>query len=622
MGCSSSTVVRYQPLKQRDDDAGDVQDILPAERQPISAIHPTSHEVQDISTSALECEQEFAPPQIGATDHRARSDVEDISQQIELTDRSRSLRYALLAQHDLENQTSITGRYLKAQIVWTSEFKYDDGALSKHQVEERLEKKVKNSSSQDHDGTKILETLIHLEASEFVLGFSSHEVLDDNGCVSHYHPSIVISSEQGERRLEPLSRHLLWPEPEVGGLLKPLPEKLIVPDGLLKEETEKEKIEENSQEPSCCRACVQTMAEWFTAEANPAAIAAFRSMRGASQRDHLLGVVYDQTTTTWDVKILTGQTAMFWFELLCLDCVAWYADVLLDIKQLVLFARTAKMQYLLFNLAGMAAPVILSMHETVEWFNRPATPALDSLRHTANMSLNVLMGAMLGGIALQLQMLLLTLWSAKHRTRHPLLAGTKHAEVAESATSALVQANFLVCSIAEVDGFDEVGASDLLWLASSIAFSVFMLAFGFACRDKGTTRVLGHPGKLDWGGLLVVLICVRFMEVGSTILAINMFHVSARSHHFRVGGPMLVTILAMVSCVVFPHGTWPDVLAAVIAHPGQLLEAKSRLPLRGSLLLNGLSSGAVVLSQALVRSPAFTDPHAKARFNQDSLIAM
>ena len=107
---------------------------------------------------------------------------------------------------------------------------------------------------------------------------------------------------------------------------------------------------------------------------------------------------------------------------------AWYADVLLDIKQLVLFARTAKTQYLLFNLAGMAAPVILSMHETVEWFNRPASPALDSLRHTTGMSLNVLMGAMLGGIALQLQMLLLTLWSAKHRTRHPLLAGTKHAE--------------------------------------------------------------------------------------------------------------------------------------------------------------------------------------------------
>ncbi|CAK9072387.1 unnamed protein product [Durusdinium trenchii] len=138
-----------------------------------------------------------------------------------------------------------------------------------------------------------------------------------------------------------------------------------------------------------------------------------------------------------------------------------------------------------------------------------------------------------------------------------------------------------------------------------------MLGFGFACRDKGTTRVLGHPGKLDWGGLLVVLICVRFMEVGSTILAINMFHVSARSDRFRVGGPMLVATLAMVSCVVFPHGTWPDVLAAVIAHPGQLLEAKSRLPLWGSLLLNGLSSTAVVLSQALVRSPAFADPHAK-----------
>ena len=85
---------------------------------------------------------------------------------------------------------------------------------------------------------------------------------------------------------------------------------------------------------------------------------------------------------------------------------------------------------------------------------------------------------------------------------------------------------------------------------------------------------------------------------------------------------MLVATLAMVSCVVFPHGTWPDVLAAVIAHPGQLLEAKSRLPLWGSLLLNGLSSTAVVLSQALVRSPAFADPHAKARFNQDSLIAM
>ncbi|CAK9001009.1 unnamed protein product, partial [Durusdinium trenchii] len=463
MGCSSSTLVRHQPLKQRDDDAGDVQDILPAERQPISAVDPTSHEVQDISTSALEFQQEFAPPPIGATDHRARSDVQDISQQIELIDRS-SLRYALLAQHDLENQASIAGRYIKARTVWTSKWKYDDGgALSKHQVEdfglllsldfaeglqiqslvlvpkekqERLEKKVKNSSeNQDHDGTKILETVIHLEASEFVLGFSSQEVLDDNGCVSHYHPSIVITTEQGEPRLEPLSHHLLWPKPEVG-LIKTLPQKLTLPD-VLKEETE------IPQEPSCFTTCVRTMAEWFTAEADPAdnvaipmaeehgppmgAIAAFRSMRGTSQRDHLIGVVYDQTTC-WDVKVLTGQTAMFWFELLCLDCVAWYADVLLDIKQLVLFARTAKTQYLLFNLAGMAAPVILSMHETVEWFNRPASPALDSLRHTTGMSLNVLMGAMLGGIALQLQMLLLTLWSAKHRTRHPLLAGTKHAE--------------------------------------------------------------------------------------------------------------------------------------------------------------------------------------------------
>ena len=304
-------------------------------------------------------------------------------------DRS-SLRYALLAQHDLENQASIAGRYIKARTVWTSKWKYDDGgALSKHQVEdfglllsldfaeglqiqslvlvpkekqERLEKKVKNSSeNQDHDGTKILETVIHLEASEFVLGFSSqeawshlslltlcgqvrfriegcrrsgtrvfetaHEVLDDNGCVSHYHPSIVITTEQGEPRLEPLSHHLLWPKPEVG-LIKTLPQKLTLPD-VLKEETE------IPQEPSCFTTCVRTMAEWFTAEADPAdnvaipmaeehgppmgAIAAFRSMRGTSQRDHLIGVVYDQTTC-WDVKVLTGQTAMFWFELLCLDC--------------------------------------------------------------------------------------------------------------------------------------------------------------------------------------------------------------------------------------------------------------------------------------------------------------
>ena len=73
----------------------------------------------------------------------------------------------------------------------------------------------------------------------------------------------------------------------------------------------------------------------------------------------------------------------------------------------------------------------------------------------------------------------------------------------EAATSAFVQANYLVCALSGVEAFAdlELNPTDLGFLAASICLSCGMLGLGFASRDKSPSRVLGLPGKKTGLGL-------------------------------------------------------------------------------------------------------------------------
>ncbi|CAK9037672.1 unnamed protein product [Durusdinium trenchii] len=334
------------------------------------------------------------------------------------------------------------------------------------------------------------------------------------------------------------------------------------------------------------------------------------------KRDHLLGA--KRLSSTWSVRNLTGQSTMFWIDLLCLDCAAWYVDVLLDIKQLMLFVKTGMVDYMAFNLTGMMLPVILSLQDI--WaFHAHESPDLDALQAVGlavGVPLRWLQASTMCAVLLQLQMLWLTIWSAKHRLKHPLLGATKFAEVAESATSALVQCNFLICTMVGVKDFAalQLDAKDLTWLCASITMSCCMLGLGFASRDTSTSRVLGVPGKLkkDQEPLLVLaIVMLRSAEVICQVFAINFFHVSARWQGFALGGPILTMGLAMMAKCLLRKASVADVLAAVIAHPGQLLEPTSLFPLQSTMKIKMLSVTAVVASQAFARYASASE-HAKA----------
>ena len=74
----------------------------------------------------------------------------------------------------------------------------------------------------------------------------------------------------------------------------------------------------------------------------------------------------------------------------------------------------------------------------------------------------------------------------------------------EAATSAFVQANYLVCALSGVEAFAdlELNPTDLGFLAASICLSCGMLGLDFASRDKKEpfTRSWASRGK-NWLGL-------------------------------------------------------------------------------------------------------------------------
>ena len=185
----------------------------------------------------------------------------------------------------------------------------------------------------------------------------------------------------------------------------------------------------------------------------------------------------------------------------------------------------------------------------------------------------------------------------------------------EAATSAFVQANYLVCALSGVEAFADLklNLTDLAFLAASICLSCGMLGLGFASRDKSPSRVLGLPGKKrGWDLEFLLLILVRFMEVLSRVFGISLVHISTRFAHFKLGGPVVVLVLAFSSRLLFRNAPTKDVLAAVVAHPGQLLEPTSLLPFHASLFLDGMLAVTLIICQILVRNEALFAEHSKA----------
>jgi len=409
-----------------------------------------------------------------------------------------------------------------------------------------------------------------LEEEEKVVGLAYNEVKDDEGSL-YFHACLLIQrihdGGRVESRSEPLSRHLLWPEREVG-------------------------------RPSYVPKAVR-----FLDEPSKAALAVkkLRSLKG-QERDHIMGAMYESLNGESSVLEVTGQTPMFWFELLILQFALWYLDVVLDVKQLSLFWHTHMYDYMVCNLLGLLLPIILTMQEVMR-FLKKKSPEVDMLETWSGLSRNRLQLMLLAGVLLQCHMLLLTFLSIQGRQVHPLLAGAKFAEVGESLVSALVQMNFLLCALTQVESFVklEVSASSMCSLAFSVAVSCFSLGLGLATRDKTTSRILGLPGKLQWSFHMALLVFVRSMEVASRVLAINILHVSIRTQHISLGGPATFAALLLLSRVLLPEAEAADLMAAIIGHPGQILEPTSVLPLRNSLCLHGGLVLAALMAQVWVQ---------------------
>ena len=421
-------------------------------------------------------------------------------------------------------------------------------------VENSEVQKLKLCTAQDLEGVPtemIVESMLRLESDEKVVGFTMNEVQSPQGGISYYFVRVMVKNEEGIRS-EPLSREMF-----------PLVHSFPGHEVLLQ------------------------------SKAKPAAeVRALRAFRG-HERDHLTGLVYQGWNSP---ECATGQTPMFWLELCVLTCGLYYLDVATDLQQLFLFLAEHQYEYFALSCAGMAIPVVSTVIDAMAWSeSKVATPQCDKFRKivpSKTMRIIVVVFAVLS----QSHMLLLILASALIRTKHDLLLGAKQAEVAEAVVSAGLQSNYF-CLI--LVGLESVSPEAFQGLSLSIIMSCASLAFGFATRDKIDAKVLQVPGKLDWGPTFAALFLVRAMEVASRLMALNMLHLATRTWA-AFGGPVTVAVLVALAFFLFPEATKADKLAAVIAHPGQvLLGRRSMIPLRYSLYLHWLLQLVAISLQGL-----------------------
>ena len=142
--------------------------------------------------------------------------------------------------------------------------------------------------------------------------------------------------------------------------------------------------------------------------------------------------------------------------------------------------------------------------------------------------------------------------------------GLLHRQVAESATSALVQTNFLISALGGVSQIQalELSEEQLQSMQLSVAVSCLSLGLGFASRDKADSAVLGLPGKLGWDATMAALVLTRSMEVSSRVFAYNILQVSVRGWPLLRFGSLVAVGLVLVSArLLFPDASLADVAA-------------------------------------------------------------
>ncbi|CAK9012066.1 unnamed protein product [Durusdinium trenchii] len=387
---------------------------------------------------------------------------------------------------------------------------------------------------------KVYETL-QLGSGEKVLGFQMHEVKSQhNGGTLYFNVQAILQSKDCVW-LEPLSR-------EVFPMSYPFPGQPNSLRGLASDQTE---------------------------------VTSLRAFHGR-QRHHITGLKYK---FEMNIECATGQSKVFWMELMVFAVGFYYLDVATDLQQLTLFYSEGKFDYLALNCLGVGVPMLTTMIEAVQWSeSKVARPQCDMFRRLVP-SRGVRILLILSCVLTQCHMLVLAVASALMRSKHDLLLCAKHAEVAEAIVSACLQSNFLLLIVV---GIESVSQQAFRALGVSVLISCLSLAFGLASRDKQDSRVLHVPGKLSWSPTLAALILVRALEVMSRLLAINIVHFSTRLA-VPLGGPAAVVLLAASAWYFFPEADRSQIFAAVIAHPGQvMLGSRSMLPLRWSLRIHVL----------------------------------
>ena len=408
-----------------------------------------------------------------------------------------------------------------------------------------------------------IQITLALEEGEKILGFQFHEVKNpESGASELYHPQVLLCNGEATW-LEPLSRHWFNPAPSYPGKVQWLPPTA----GLGIEGSE---------------------------------VINLRAMQG-SEYSHLVGVVY---ASSWSIQTLTGQSMFFWLDTVGLIFAMFYADIALDIKQLFLFYNNGLVDYCLFNGLGILIPPIVTMREALRWQHRPSPEKdfVNCLIKSEFLQKMFIVVVIVSGM----HVFLLVMLSMNFRKKHPLLEAAKHAEVAESAVSAVVQTNFLMSVLVGVQSVASLDLSnaDLQSMATSIGVSCCSAGLGFAARDKTDAAVLALPGKITWGPTMACLVLVRSLEVASRIIAFNLIQVSLRGTWFlgHASGPIAVTLYAAAAGWCFREAELADILAAVVAHPGQILAPHSLLPLRHSLMLHVLLALAAGVPQVLMRT--------------------
>ena len=425
---------------------------------------------------------------------------------------------------------------------------------------------LKLCTLQDLEGVPqelITTSTLGLATDDVVLGFRLHELQSlEQGSSIYFNVQVLLQSEAG-LRAEPLSRELFQPR-------FPFPGREIT---------------------------------WQSVQQPLAEVVALRAFRGC-ERHHCTGLVYRAGSS---IETATGQVALFWVDLWLLTCFLYYFDVVTDLQQLFLFFEEGQHTYLAISCFGVAIPMISAVVDSIEWSEGKQHRAQRDMFRRWVPSMTARLVLVVTSILTQLHIFLLVVASMCMRRKHDLLQGAKQAEVAEAAISAALQSNYW-CLI--VVGIESVPEASFRSLTISVLVSCASLAFGFASRDKVDAKILHIPGKLNWDPIFAALLVVRALEVTSRLLAINMLHLTTRA--IPVGGPLAVAFLVATAWCCFPEAEPSQILAAGIAHPGQvLLGDRSRLPLRVSICMQAVLQLVAVRFQGLLHVSNWS-PKAKA----------